>query len=310
MKFKKILKASKPIWRFPAILYKSYLGHKRPKKLANLLYRYAFGRGINWEIPQEFNEKINWLKFNSDTSAWTKLADKYLVREFVKKRLDSDSILPKLYGVWNSADEVDFEKMPNQFVLKSNNGCGTVLLVKDKSKLNIKATKKILRKWLKSVYGYTTAEPHYVTIPPLIIAEELLINKTNPDKSIVDYKFYCFDGNPYMVLVCTDRVISKNTKKEAYYDMNWNLKPKALNQNVAKNEMTPIDKPLCFEEMKEVASKLSKGFPQVRVDLYEVDGKTYFGELTFTSMGGYDNEISSDELKIMGNLINLPNKPI
>lgn len=148
---------------------------------------------------------MNWLKFRSDTSLWTELADKYKVREYIKNN-GLEEILVKLYGKWDRVEDIDFEQLPNSFVLKSNNGCGTVLLVEDKTKLDLQATRKLLKKWLKQKYGYTTAEPHYTTIKPCIIAEEYL-KWDNPSisSSLIDYKFHCIHGSPLYIQVMSDR---------------------------------------------------------------------------------------------------------
>ena len=184
---------------------KNYLGHHNPEKLAKLLYRRKFHKELNLNNPQTFNEKVNWLKFRSDTSLWTELADKYKVREYIKNN-GLEEILVKLYGKWDRVEDIDFEQLPNSFVLKSNNGCGTVLLVEDKTKLDLQATRKLLKKWLKQKYGYTTAEPHYTTIKPCIIAEEYL-KWDNPSisSSLIDYKFHCIHGSPLYIQVMSDR---------------------------------------------------------------------------------------------------------
>ena len=178
--------------------YRIFLGHFFPQKLASILYveRTKKREGISWCAPKDLNEKINWLKFYSDTAMWTTLADKYNVREFICQKGFED-ILVKLYGVWESPDEIDFDNLPNKFVIKTNNGAGTVWVVRDKKSTNILQLKENLRSALKIKFGVESAEPHYLKIKPLIIAEELLEENNSFSTSLVDYKVWCFDGKVF-----------------------------------------------------------------------------------------------------------------
>lgn len=178
------------------------------KKLASLLYYNISHKKINWSSPKNLNEKINWLKFNSDTSVWTKLADKYLVRDYVKER-GLSSILVELYGVWDDACDIDFNLLPTSFVLKTNHGCGTIIVVKNKNSINEDEVRKQLNTWLQLKFGTIYAEPHYNSIKPKIIAEEYLKNDNANSTSLVDYKVFCLEGKPYSILVCADRVLYK-----------------------------------------------------------------------------------------------------
>ena len=277
--------------------------HFAPKGLASEMFRGIMGYDINWESPQDLNEKINWMKFNYDTFEWSILADKYRVRKYVKERI-GEKYLPKIYAVWKSAKEMDFSDMPRQFVLKTNHGCGTVLPIMDKTTCNLEKIKCMFSIWLKKKFGYDTIEPHYLKIaPPLIYAEELLANDSKESKSLVDYKVFCFNGNPYCVLVCTDRVLGKHTNL-TFYDLNWNVIPDML-AGSHRAESYPIKRPDCLEELLDCASKLSKGHPQLRVDFYIVGNKIYFGEMTFTSQGGYMDYISKDYSLKMGQLVKI-----
>ena len=270
-----------------------------PKVMANRMYRSAMGKNIDWKNPKDLNEKINWMKFNYDTTIWTKLADKYLVREYVAEK-GLSNILVKLYGVWDNANDIDFDKLPNQFVLKTNHGCGTIIVVEDKSKLNIKETREKLNKWLKVKYGLNTVEPHYLKIKPLIIAEELLVNDNKQSSSLVDYKVFCLNGNPHSILVCANRKQGKVDK--AFYSVDWHLL-KEMSPN--EGEIFNCNKPVTLSQMVDIAKKISEGHPQVRVDFYEVKGRLYFGEMTFTSLGGYMNYITPAYLNEMGELVKI-----
>ncbi len=279
-----------------------YLQKHNLRRLAGFIYRQNFGKGLNWKNPQNLSEKINWMKFYSDTSQWTRLADKYLVRKYVEEK-GLEKILVKFYGVWNNADEIDFDLLPQSFVIKTNHACGTVLLVNDKSQLDIPEIRKKLNEWLKVVIGIETAEPHYLGIKPLLIAEEYL----NAGESLNDYKLFTVHGETELVMVCSDRVIGKSASI-ALYDKDWNYRHDLIGECHANDDVTPVSCPKSFEKMKEYARILGKDFPFVRMDFYEVNGKVYFGEMTFTPKGGYCSTLSDKESLRIGKLITLPPK--
>ncbi len=282
-----------------------YLGLHNPKKLASILHYDYCKRIIDWDNPKDLNEKINWLKFNSDTSKWSTLSDKYLVRKYIEEA-GFGNMLVQLYGVWSVADDIDFSKLPKSFVLKTNNGSGTVLIIKDKSMMNEKEVRKTLKKWIKVKFGIMTAEPHYLSIKPLIIAEELLENdKSNISTSLIDYKFWCFNGVPYSVFVCSNR--SKyHDLSIALYDINWQSHPdKLIFQGHYMKTTMNIPRPESLDLMISVCNILAEEFPQARLDFYEVNGKPYIGEITFTSYGGYMDYFSANFLREMGELIKL-----
>lgn len=273
-----------------------------PQGLAAEIFRGVLGYDINWDNPQDINEKINWMKFYYDTSDWTRLADKYLVREYVKEQVGCE-ILPQIYGVWEKASDIDFGKLPERFVLKTNHGCGMVIPVMDKSLIDDKDIRKKLDTWTKEKFGYATVEPHYLKIHPLIYAEEYLENETDFSSSLVDYKVFCFSGEPYCILVCTDRIIGQHPNL-FFYDTEWKPFPPYLVEK-KQNEVT-IPKPECLPQLLDYASKLAKGHPQVRVDFYIINNKIYFGEMTFTSQGGYMDYISRELSYDMGKHVKLP----
>lgn len=278
-----------------------YLQNHDLKKLAGLIYRLNFGRRLNWDNPQNLSEKINWMKFHSDTSMWTQLADKYLVREYVKSKGLSE-ILVKIYGVWESAEDIDFNTLPQSFVLKTNHACGTVLLVDDKTKINENDTRDLFNEWLKITIGRKTAEPHYLGIKPLIIAEEYL---KPSGKGLIDYKLFTVCGRTELVMVCSDRKIGVGASI-SLYDNNWNFCPERLGACHSEDRVPEIPKPQSFEKMKEYAEILCKEFPFVRMDFYDVDGKVYFGEMTFTPKGGYCTSLTDEESLRIGEQIILP----
>lgn len=278
-----------------AKLYHYYLGRFFPKKLCSLLYRKRMGRDINWNNPTTFNEWVCWLEFYSDTSLWTILADKYKVRKYIESK-GLGNHLPKLYGVYDNVNKIDFKALPNKFVIKANNGCAQVIIVKDNKTINEKQIKKICKKWLRTTFGYNSAEPHYVKIPKRIIIEELIENQDN--SPLIDYKWFCFNGKPTYAQVVSERDFSEAHKfKLQVYDTEWNPHDEFLNRkNLKKN----VNQPPLLKEQLEICKILSKGFPQIRVDLYETRGKVYIGELTLTNAAGRDIDMPLEFDQILG----------
>lgn len=277
----------------------------KPIQVARLKHYYKFRKMPNYEQPTDINEKINWLKFYGDTSRWADLADKYKVREYVES-LGLGDILVKLYGRWDKASDIDWNTLPNQFVLKVNNGCGDILICKDKNDLNINEVVDKYDKLVSLKYGDITGEPHYAKITPCVIAEELLDvnNQSVKSSSLIDYKIWCLNGKPY----CTFCAWNRNSHgiDVGVYDLNWNYHPEwsVFTEHYRKSEQI-LPKPKNYERMLEIASKLSSEFPILRVDLYEVDEKIYFGELTFTSLGGFMDYLTPEVLLSMGKKVKL-----
>lgn len=241
--------------------------------MARLKFFYKFHRWPNYEQPHDLNEKMNWLKFYGDTSQWADLADKYTVREYVKSK-GFEETLVKLYGKWDNVEDIDFDKLPYQFVMKCNNGRGDALICKDKNSIDINAWKSYFKKMLSKKYGIVTGEPHYFSIKPCIIAEELLdISKQLvKSSSLIDYKVWCFNGKPSFIWACYNR--TKESTEVALYDTDWNHPPEySVYTHHYKEAKLQIPKPACLKRMLEVAAKLSEGFPILRCDLYEVGGK-------------------------------------
>ncbi|MDD7128417.1 MAG: ATP-grasp fold amidoligase family protein [Prevotella sp.] len=276
-----------------------------PIKVARLRYYYKFHKWPNFENPHDLNEKINWLKFYGDTSKWADLADKYKARDYVES-LGLGDILVRLYGKWDKANMIDWDSLPNQFVLKVNNGCGDVLICKDRTKLEKEATVKLYNKLVTSKYGDVSGEPHYARITPCIIAEELLDITKQPiqSSSLIDYKVWCLNGKPFCIWCAWNR--RGHSADTGIYDTDWNYHPEwSVFSRTFKEGDTRLPKPQNLNKMLDVASRLSTGFPILRVDLYEVDGKVYFGELTFTSLGGFMDYLTPEILQTMGEMVKL-----
>lgn len=224
------------------------------------------------EHPKTFNEKLQWLKLNDKHEEYTRLVDKYEVKKYVSGILGEDVIIPTL-GVWDKFEEIDFAKLPDQFVLKTTHDSGANVIVKDKKALNMERTKKILKKSLKCNPFYRHREYPYKDAKPRIIAEKFMVDESGTE--LKDYKFFCFDGEVKFLFVATDRPL--DTRFD-FFDTDFNHLPFKQGHPWAKKE---IKKPENFEEMKRMACILSKGMPHVRVDLYNINGHIYFGEMTF-----------------------------
>ena len=215
-----------------------------------------------------------------------------------------DRLIP-LLGVWESAEEIDFDKLPSSFVLKTNNGAGTVMIVEDKSTINVAEVKNTLNKWLKKRFGLLQAEPHYLAIKPCIIAEDLIREKGNISSSLIDYKIWCFDGKVFATWVCYNR--HRFMADTEWHYLDWNYRPEwSVFTDHYKDGHGRVPKPQNYKDMVYFAEKLSEGFPQVRIDLYNIDGQIYFGEMTFICASGHMNFYSDEVLQIMGDLTKLP----
>lgn len=269
------------------------------KQVINHVYKTATGKIMNWDNPCDYNEKINWLKLYSDTSLWTLYADKYRVRKHIEDMGLSELLVP-LLGKWDKAEDIDFDKLPDSFVIKTNHGSGDVIIVKDKQKANVQEIRQQLNKNLKTPYGKYQGENHYLKIPPCIIAEPLLEQNSELSCSLIDYKMICFDGEPFSTLCFFNR---QNGHYEfELHDLNWEYQPDYLVYNDhSRRGGGVIPKPISYDKMLKAAALLSKGFPQVRVDFYEIEGKLYISELTFTSTGGCIKYLNDDYLNILGN---------
>lgn len=253
---------------------------------------------LDIEDPKEFTEKIQWLKLFYYTEAYKDFADKYEVRKYVKDKV-GEGVLNEIYGVYEHPEEIDLNELPESFVLKCTHASGTNIVVKKKSKLDWGKAKKQLKKWLAANYYQKSRELIYKNIHPRIIAEKYLSELA--DNSIIDYKFYCFHGKPEYVLV---KVNDGGIDKKCYYTMDWQkVVPDSLTKSFL---MADIPKPPNFDEMRDVAVKLSEGFIFVRIDLYSINGKTLFGEMTFFPTGGIKRLAVERLNKEMGDLIKLP----
>jgi len=250
-----------------------------PDKMYLQIYYFSrFKKFIDFKNPKTYNEKLNWLKINDRNPLYTKLVDKYEVKEYVSNLIGEEHIIPTI-GIWNNFDEIDFSKLPNQFVLKCTHDSEGLVIVKDKSKLDIKLAKEKLTNSLKNNFYYIGREWPYKNVKPRIIAEKYMEDKKL--KELRDYKFFCFNGEPKSMFIASDRA---NNVKFDYYDLNFNhLDIKQKYPNSTKK----IEKPINFEKMIKLSKELSKNLKHARIDFYEVNGKIYFGEITFYHFSGF-----------------------
>lgn len=260
------------------------------------MYERSTGKKLDYSSVISFNEKIQWLRAYDMPSIATTLSDKFEARNWVKKRVGSKYLTP-IYGVWHNFDDINFDELPNSFVLKCNHGCGYNIIVKDKKKLDIFAAKEIIDKWMKTNYAFEFLETQYKDIIPQIICEQYIETQ---DGTLFDYKFHCFNGNPEYVYIVRGRDTCK--VKERSYNMNWEPQEFVYNGNELDDVI--LDCPGNFSEMLNVAKKLCEGFKYVRVDLYRLNnGDIRFGEMTFTPSGGVARWVPEEYDLIMGKKI-------
>lgn len=266
------------------------------KKYLKYVYKEKLQKELNLDNPKTFNEKLQWLKLYNRNPIYTKMVDKYEVREYIKKTIGEEYLIP-LLGVYDKIEDINFDELPNRFVLKTTHDSGTVVICKDKKTFDKKNAIKKLKKRLKRKYFYLYREWPYKDIKPRIIAEEYMEEKKQG--SLNDYKFYCFDGQPKMMFVVIDRDTETKTN---FYDMNF----KKLDlQQCYPNFDKKIEKPKQFDEMVKLSKILSKDIPHIRVDFYIINNKVYFGELTFFDAAGLDKFNPSYYDEWLGNHINL-----
>lgn len=264
---------------------KKIIGFLFPVYLSKYLFFKTKNKKLNLKNPVWFNEKLMWLKLNNynKNPLVMKCADKYAVREYLTQKGIPSENQVKILFIYKYASEIDFNILPSKFALKCSHGCGFNIICENKKKLDFLKTRRTLKKWLKTKFGYDTAQLHYNHVKPVIICEEFIEN--TGDEFPIDYKIYCFNGIPRLVLVCTNR---KEKYQTSFYDLNW--KRIKLRKDEA---IVNIQKPKSFNEMIKLAKILAKDFPFVRIDFYEHKGKAIIGELTFTPaacLGNYTEE--------------------
>lgn len=303
MRIKQILKKSKFFMR----MYETVLPYYCvlfPRKANAMLYKQTFQKKLDYNNVNDFNEKINWLKVNdyNNNSLVIQCADKYRVRDYIMQK-GFAQYLPNLYHTYTNVNEVKWEDLPSSFVLKLNRASGMNLICVNKEKLDIKAAREEIETWFRRETGQRTCELQYGKTKPVLMCEEYLHAERDGEKICpIDYKVHCFNGEPYITMLCMERDIQT---KFLFVDNNYCHVPIDIKKQ-PPSVMPP--KPQQFEEMLKCARELAKPFPFVRVDFYVIDEKIYIGELTFTPQGGFINYITEEGLKDLGDKLVLEKK--
>ena len=272
----------------------SYLSDKTYLKWK---YKLIMGKPLKIENPTTYNEKIQWLKLHDRNPIYTNLVDKYEVRKYISKKIGKEYLIP-LLGLYNKYEDINFEILPNQFVIKCTHDSGGVVICKDKSKFDFKKAKRKINTAMRRNFYYTGREWPYKNIKPRIIIEQYMEDKKA--KELIDYKVMCFDGKPEFSFTCTERYNSG--LKVTFFDLDWNKMPFERHYPASKKE---IEKPANYKLMLEFSKKLSENIPFVRVDWYEINGKLYFGELTFYPGSGMEEFNPEEWDEKIGNLISI-----
>lgn len=281
----------------------SELTHRPDSEMyLKVLYKLYTKHDLNLKDPKTFTEKIQWLKLNYNiTPECVMMADKYEVREYIKGKIGDQYLIP-LLGVWDRFEDIDFDSLPNQFVLKTTHDSGGVVICRNKSSFDIKAARKKLSKRLKHNYYWEGREIPYRYIKPRIIAEKYMVDRSSND--LPDFKLFCFDGKPEVLFYASERFNKEGHPPYfTYYDMNLTTLP--IQSKGHQNDPRPLMIEN-WDEMKRLAAKLSEEWPHLRVDLYTINGKIYFGELTFHHDGGFVPFIPDEWDLKLGNMIKLP----
>ena len=290
-------------YRFLVLAGRGYKGNIPADVFLKKMYKIKTGRELNLEKPVLYNEKLQWLKLYDHRPEYTMMVDKYYVKQFVAERIGDEYVIP-LLGVWESVENIDFNSLPDKFVLKTTHDSGAVIICKNKKVFDINFAKKRLKYFLRRNYYNCNREWPYKNVNPRIIAEEYMEDSTY--KELRDYKFFTFGGVPKVLYIAQGRGNGESTVAD-FFDMEFNHLDLTIDHNMAN---TPPEKPRCFEEMKRLAAILSEGTPQLRVDFYEVDGRIYFGEMTFFHCSGFEKFHPEEWDKIFGDWVKLPNKTV
>lgn len=274
------------------------------KAYLKLRYNCIMGKKLNLDNPVTYNEKLQWLKLYDRKPEYTKMVDKYEAKKYVADIIGEEYIIPTL-GVWDNVNDIDFDTLPNQFVLKCTHDSGGLVICKDKTELDIENAKNTLNHFLNRNFYNVHREWPYKDVKHRIIAEKYMEDESGKD--LKDYKFFCFNGEPKLLYI-SEGLSDHSTAKISFADMDYNI------AEFKRNDFKPFDelpkKPINFEKMKELAKVLSKDRAFIRVDFYEINKKIFFGELTFFPCSGYLPFDPEKYDKVLGDWITLPNKMI
>ena len=285
--------------RFQYLSYAGIYNHLSDESYLTRQYGVHFGKNLDLKNPKTFNEKLQWLKIYDRKPEYTTMVDKFAVKQFVANMIGQEYIIPTL-GVWNHFDEIDFAKLPEQFVLKCTHDSGGLVICKDKSSFDRKAAREKIERCLRRNYYWSGREWPYKNVPPRIIAEKFMQDDFAQD--LQDYKLMCFNGKVKATFVCSDR-FSKEGLRVTFYDTDWKRMPFQRHYPASETE---IPKPKSYEEMVSLAETLAKEIPFLRVDFYEIKGKPYFGELTFYPGSGLEEFTPESADRMLGDWIKIP----
>lgn len=312
-----------PKFRFSVLAAKGFFRHMPDREFYEKSYRLSYGKKLDLANPKGFSEKIMWLKLYDRKPLYSTLVDKYAVRSYLAERLGEEYLIPLVGGPWEHFDDIDFSLLPQQFVLKCTHDSGSVIVCRDKDSFDRAAAREKLSKRLKRNYYYGNREWPYKDVAPRIIAEEYLCqsgsrqpvesgqtitaSQLQREQGLLDYKFLCFNGEVKVLFLDIGVIDGSSTATNYFrniYDRNFNLLPVL---ETRANFPQPVEKPLGYENMLAAAEKLSQGFPSLRVDMYNLDGKIYIGELTLYHGAGLGNFFYPPEWdEIFGSWIELP----
>lgn len=281
------------------LMNKNFFFWMKDKTYLKLKYRLILNKKLDLNNPKTFNEKLQWLKLYDRNLNYTKMVDKYEAKKYVADIIGNEYII-KTLGIYKKFEEIDFDKLPKQFVMKPTHTSGDIFICKDKDKINYKKLRKKVNKWLKRKYYYFHREWPYKNIKPRIIIEEYMKDNTKKDE-LKDYKFMCFNGKVKCAFVCSDRY-EKDGLKVDFYDLEWRKMPF---QRHYPNSKENIPKPKNYELMIELAEKLAKGITFIRVDFYEINERVFFGELTFFPGSGFEEFTPEEYDEFLGEMLDL-----
>ena len=267
-------------------------------------FKNVFGYPLDLENPKTYSEKLQWLKLYNRKPEYTMMVDKYEVKKYVASKIGEEHII-KTLGVWDHFDDIDFAQLPNQFVLKCTHDSGGLVICTDKSKLDLAAAKKKIEKSLKNDYYMQNREWPYKNVKRRIIAEEYMVDESGYE--LKDYKIFAFDGEAKAMFIASDRTNPNEETKFDFFDMDFNHLP-FTNGHPNSKEWDKIKRPKGLDEMKKYAEILSKGLPEARIDFYDINGKVYFGEITFFHWSGFERFEPAEWDKKFGSWITLPTK--
>lgn len=280
---------------------KGFYNRKCDEDFLKKQFRNVFRYDLNLDNPKTFNEKLQWLKLYDRNPEYTKLVDKHEVKDIVAGIIGKEYIIPTI-GVWDKFEEIRFDELPQQFVLKCTHDSGGLVICKDKNEIDIKKANKKIEHSLKNNYYMQNREWPYKNIKPRIIAEEYMVDESGYE--LKDYKFMCFNGEVKCIFVCSEREEADGVKV-TFFDNDWNLLNFTRKYEMSKKN---ISKPISLRKMIELAEKLSEGIPFVRVDFYEIDKKPYFGEMTFFPGSGFEKFSPEIWDKKLGSWMDIPYK--